>query len=241
MKPLTTKITAAIIAVCLIAPATALASSQPRDADANAMMFNGAYSRDEFVQKLTHGDGHTSAATLQAEYAKYGVTVASIKSNNIVNGTVTKEGRVIVAGKTVATDANSFGRSYMAGSVRVGDLWRRPTSVSFAQQSLPAYVSIKNGHFNFAIIKSCGNVVVATPLATKPVTRTVTKTVSVVQTNTQIVNVAAPQPVVASNTPLPQTGAAQSGAVGITAILIATWYYRQSRRRLKRALVPPVA
>jgi hypothetical protein len=55
----------------------------------------------------------------------------------------------------------------MPGSTKVNHqgavFYKRPPAVSFAQSSLPALVSMKDGHFQFAIIASCGNPVSAAP------------------------------------------------------------------------------
>jgi outer membrane biosynthesis protein TonB len=48
--------------------------------------------------------------------------------------------------------------------------YQRPPSVSFQMDALPAFVSMKDGRFQFAILASCGNAVMATPrvVASKP-------------------------------------------------------------------------
>lgn len=85
----------------------------------------------------------------------------------VVAGTVTKDGKVIVNGDVVATNAKTGGRQNMPGSTdRTNDcgtpFFERTPSVSFQQSSLPALVDMQNGKFQFAIINSCGNPVVAT-------------------------------------------------------------------------------
>src|SRR5947199_212533 len=71
-------------------------ADQPRDADSNAMVFSGAYSRSELVHKLQHGDGHHSASALQHDFDHFGITTASIMSSETINGTVTRTGNVLV-------------------------------------------------------------------------------------------------------------------------------------------------
>lgn len=76
----------------------------------------------------------------------------------------------------VATNAMTTGRQNMPGSTQDSSggvtFYRRPPSVSFQSASLPAFVVMNNGKFDFAIIASCGNPVTATPVAppkqTKP-------------------------------------------------------------------------
>jgi opacity protein-like surface antigen len=64
---------AVFIAMQLAVPTVAAAASMPRDKDANAMMWGGAYSASEFNHKLQQGDGHNSAATLQRDFKGFSV------------------------------------------------------------------------------------------------------------------------------------------------------------------------
>jgi hypothetical protein len=72
----------------------------------------------------------------------------------------------------VATNAMTAGRQYMSGSTMATSsgvtYFRRPPSVSFQSPSLPAFVVMTNGRFNYAIIASCGNPVTATPVSVTP-------------------------------------------------------------------------
>jgi hypothetical protein len=84
---------------------------------------------------------------------------------------VTKDGNVFVDGQSraVASNAVTGGRQNIAGSTVVNfqgvTFYQRPPSVSFQQSSLPAFVSMKNGSFQFAVIASCGNAVRANAIA----------------------------------------------------------------------------
>lgn len=135
-----------------------------RNCDANAMIYCGAYSKDELVRKMNQGDGRNSAANIQGLFDRYEVKPSDVRSTSTVNGEVRKDGTVWVAGKKVATNAYSYGRQNMAGSTKQGSLFKRPTSVSFEINSLPAYVHMTRGKFDWAIIKACGNMVTATPM-----------------------------------------------------------------------------
>lgn len=139
------------------------ASAAVKDCDANAIMWCGAYSKTEFAYKVVGGDQHNSAANLQAIYNAYSVSIEEMKL--AVNGTVAKNGNVVVNGKTVATGAKSIGRQYMPGSVKQHGVWLRSTQSSFKTDSLEAFVYTKDGVFQWAVLKSCGNVVVATPVS----------------------------------------------------------------------------
>jgi hypothetical protein len=154
----------------LVAPGLSNAGSQPRDADTNSIMYNGAYTKSEWLSKVKNGDTKNTAANLQQIYYSEGrgITEANFNSASTVEGTVYKDGRVVVGGKTVATGAQSIGRDFMEGSHQSGSVWERPTSVSFAADSIPAFVNMEGGTFRYAIIKSCGNPARATPVKPSP-------------------------------------------------------------------------
>ena len=168
---------ASLIVVSLITPALVTAStSQPRDNDTNAIMYGGAYSKSEWASNVSKGDSKNSASNLQQIYYNEGrgITNANFMASYTVDGTVFKDGHVEVDGKTVATGAKSVGRTNMTGSTKSGSVWERPTSVSFVADSIPAYVDMQNGEFHYAIIKSCGNPVKATPVKRPTPTPTAT-------------------------------------------------------------------
>lgn len=147
--------------------------SAQQDCDDNAIMRCGAQTRSELSQK-TIGD-------VTNIYGHYGIQKSHFSS--LVEGTVYKDGRIVVGNKTVATNAISTGRQNMPGSraVTAGGvgIYERPTSVSFNSASLPAFVRMVNGRFQYAIIKSCGNPTKGTPTAeSQPPKISISKTVS---------------------------------------------------------------
>ncbi len=255
----------AALLLCVSLPGLAAAQSQPRDTDNNAMVRGGAYTKQELVQKLNNGDGRHTGAFLTRDFSRRGVTVAEIQSADTVEGTVTDNGRIIVGGRTVATGARSYGRTNMPGSRQEGNLYSRPTSVSFASSSLPAFVYMPDGRFEYAIIKSCGNLTTATarPVAAvaQPVMTPVPQPsptpaptpapthITVVQTQkqTQVQANAAPtkqpapqrvQPVVAKSAPvLPETGTSLMALAALSAMIVAAWYYQRSRRAFRAAVM----
>lgn len=158
----------ALIIGGIIAPVTSVlaTTAQPRDNDANSILWGGCYTKQECVDKITKGDGHHTAANIQHIYYQEGrgITQASFMSGSTVDGTVYKDGRVVVNGQTVATGAKSIGRTNMPGSVKSGTVYERPTSVSFVANSIPAYVNMEGGTFHYFIIKSCGNAGTGTPV-----------------------------------------------------------------------------
>lgn len=243
------RISSRLIAVCLglivlFVPVAGLAASGPRDADSNAMVYNGAYSRAELAGKLKNGDGVHSAASLQQEFRSRGVTIAQIQSNNMVNGKVTKGGRVVVGDKTVATGARSWGREYIPGSKKDGNLYVRSTQASFKSPSLDAFVYMKDGVFQYAIIKACGNLVEAKAVA-KPAKKVTAKEpapapaapVVIVQQQQQQ-QIAAPAPAPAPEQTLPKTGpeAGLAAMLGTTAMGYTGWRYQRGRKQLADSL-----
>jgi len=191
-----------------------------RDCDANAIMWCGAYGKTEWAYKVVRGDGHNSAANIQAVYKAYGVGIDEMKV--AVDGKVTRDGKVIVNGKTIATGAKSVGRQYMPGSSKENGVWIRPTSVSF-KSDLEAFVYTKNGQFQWAVVKACGNVVTATPV-TKPVPVTPAQPT--------------PAPTPTPTPMLPETGMELpfAAALGTTSIGYGLRGYLRSKRQLVSAL-----
>lgn len=149
--------------------AGALSVSGGRDCDDNAVMHCGALSTDELKQK------HTGSGVVGI-FNHFGISETEISNigSTAQAGHVTRNGDVVVDGRVVATDAVTAGRQNMSGSTKVmaGGVafYKRPVSVSFAQERLPAFVVMKDGQFSYAILASCGN-----PVSAKPVKPPVTK------------------------------------------------------------------
>lgn len=150
----------ALFAVTTTSPSQASAAvsfNGTRNCDGNAVMYCGAMSTSEVTSKFN------ASATIRDIYSYFGINGQSIASMpaDAVAGQVTKSGDVVVNGQVVATNALTAGRSYIAGSARakVGDtvFYTRHPSVSFLNNSLSAFVVMKNGVFQFAVISSCGN------------------------------------------------------------------------------------
>lgn len=158
----------AMILFGTMVPAVTQAASQ--DCDANAVIWCGATSVGSLQHSYWNGDGHNSAASIEHIYAWFGITGSAINGMNTtsVNGTVTKSGQVLVGGKVVATGAVTGGRQNISGSTQESwggtTFWARKPSVSFLDNSLTAFVVMKNGQFQFAVLTACGNAVKATPV-----------------------------------------------------------------------------
>jgi hypothetical protein len=88
--------------------------------------------------------------------------------NGATNGEIYSNGNVYVAGQLVATGASTAGRNPLAcdpsSKANSAGVYVRNSSCSFLTSPLPAYVDMQNGVFQFAILSSCGNPVVATPV-----------------------------------------------------------------------------
>lgn len=144
-------------------------SSSSRDCDNNAVIRCGVGSVSELKQKLSSNSG---AAVIFAHFGISSQDISKLTNSNTAEGTVTKGGRVIVNGKTVATGAVTAGRQKMSGDTPVTKggmtFYERKPSTSFQSNSLKAFVvTDKDGKFLFAIIASCGNPVKANPTSPK--------------------------------------------------------------------------
>lgn len=151
-----------------LASAADVSIGGPSDCDDNAVIRCGAHSVAELVSD------YKSSSYVQKVYSAFGISGSDMAnlSNTAVAGRVTKGGDVFINGQStpVARHAVTGGRQDMPGStavtVRGATFFRRPPRVSFQQESLPAFVSMVNGQFQFAIIASCGNAVTAVAIPT---------------------------------------------------------------------------
>ncbi|HET8992074.1 MAG TPA: hypothetical protein VFN31_03520 [Candidatus Saccharimonadales bacterium] len=170
--------------------------------DSNAVLYCGAKSISSLIDKYTNGDGVNSAASIQHIYSYFNISGSDIRNMNsttaeekVVVGKVDKNGDVYDSNnKLVARGAMTAGRQNIAGSTQRSvdgtTFYTRPPSVSFAENSLPAYVVMDNGKFVFAILSSCGNPIMATaivpvekpkPVPAKPTTTATTTTNTTMQ------------------------------------------------------------
>jgi hypothetical protein len=169
------KLTSLLLAIFMVfglaavtRPVVALDVSSARDNDANAVIQGGCLTISECQQKFTND---RSVANI---FSCFHINAADMNNmtNNAVVGQVTDNNTVIVNGKVVANHAMTAGRQNIAGSSRstCGNepFFMRPPSVSFASSPLTAFVMMdSNNQFDFAILTSCGNPVIATPVKVK--------------------------------------------------------------------------
>jgi len=115
-------------------------------------------------------------------FSGMGITSDMVNKSTVKEGAVGKDGRVIVDGKVVATNAWSSGRTVMSHTTqRVKRTYNgtvyyeSPTSDSFRSSTLASYVFFdSNGRFQGAVILDCGNPVRATPTQPKPEPKDIT-------------------------------------------------------------------
>jgi hypothetical protein len=206
------------VALLIIFGAAFTEITRATDCDSNNVVHCGVSSPSAM------GSGFQEAGVADIfSWAGISQTDVNNMASQAVRGTVTKSGDVLVSGKLVATGAMTAGRQNIAGSTRMSiggtTFFVRPPSVSFLQSSLPAFVMMKNGQFDFAVIAACGNPVIATPVAPKPAPpqKTVVKTPPKVITKTVIV------PAPATPAPAQTQTQSQSQTVNVApAVLPAT-------------------
>jgi hypothetical protein len=120
--------------------------------------------------------GHATSPTVKKDYTDLktvydwaGVTSSAVSSMSTANtkvGTLYKDGRIVVDGKTVATNAwvsarftSGSGFTHVAGNV-----YARKTTTSFAESSAKVLVHFTNNQMDFALMTDCANAVKATPI-----------------------------------------------------------------------------
>jgi hypothetical protein len=175
------RITVLIAAVSIIIAAyVPLAKAwQPRDCDSNALIYCGTYSVSELNNKINHGTDKPYQSSKQLKHLFNTQGIYQAQFDNLSNGTVYKDGRVVVNGKVVHRNSYSMGRQWMPGSAKDNrfsyPVYWRPTRVSFASESIPAFVYVNyDGTMAYAIIKSCGNTVRGVGVKEKPETYNLT-------------------------------------------------------------------
>lgn len=167
--------------------------------------------------------GHASSPTvkkdytdIQAVYTWAGATSGMVSGMNTTNtkvGTLYRDGRIVVDGKVVATDAWVSARfTNGAGFTKIGDgVYARKTTTSFANASSKVIVYFNaDGKMVFASMVECANAVKATPKETpktpeKPTKPETPKTPETPQTPVTPVTTT-PTPVQPVATELPKTG-----------------------------------
>ncbi len=170
-------ITAAVLGIGAFHLASAQAQNLniggARDCDSNAVMYCGASSVDQLINKYNHGDARNRSGSIKNIFNHFGIQQSEVQSMNkasthVERGKVTKSGNVYDgSGKLVATNALTAGREYIPGSTKVNrngtTFYTRHPRVSFLSNSLEAYVVKVDGRFSYAILAACGNPVTGHP------------------------------------------------------------------------------
>src|SRR3990170_5554552 len=86
-------------AALFLVPFLGRAASEPRDFDSNAVVFGGAFSKDELISKINNGDGRNNDLKQVFYNENRGITEQGIR--NSVDGVVKKDGTVWASGKQV--------------------------------------------------------------------------------------------------------------------------------------------
>lgn len=135
----------------------------------NDIIYGGVSSQSELRNAYQNGDGRNSASNIQAIFSE-AIGVNSVNDfTGMKEGTVHRDGRVRVDGTTVATDAQSSGRLNFRDSKPLGDTgaYYHRTDIRFSSSTTQLPVLVKfddRGEYEFAVIKNCGNPVIAEPV-----------------------------------------------------------------------------
>jgi hypothetical protein len=152
---------------------SALTLKASRDCDSYAIIHCGALSTAELKTDY-------KLSGVAPIYKHFGITATDIDhiGAQAVAGRVYDTGKVKVGGKVVATKAITAARKFVKGShkVNVGGhtYYVRYVSSELSRTSEAAFVVMKNGVFDYAIMGPCGNPVMATAKVTAPTPNTPT-------------------------------------------------------------------
>ncbi len=135
----------------------------------NDVIYGGVSNQADLRQKFDHGDGRNSASNIQAIFREALGVRSSSELMGMSWGYVYRDGRVVVDGKTVATDAKSSGRINFRNSKPLGNTgaYYHDTDIRFSSgvNRLRALVKLDSkGEYKFAVIANCGNPVIAKPV-----------------------------------------------------------------------------
>jgi hypothetical protein len=137
------------------------------DCDQNAIIYCGTGSASQFIAQVRKNDSKNGHHDLQTVYAHYGLE--STDYDKFVSysrpGTAYKDGRIVVDGKVVATDAESIGRlskSYSHPKVIGGVTYYESRAQDvFKSDSIPVMAMFNSkGVLQFAVLTSCGNPII---------------------------------------------------------------------------------
>ncbi len=125
------------------------------DCDTVAIIKCGVFSASALQEKAAVGD-------VPRVYRAFDISQADLEGK-FVSGIVWRDGRVTVDGETVATGAKTAGRNFGGTPIPNTDGAGIYSTSKFVTEGQTAFVRMVDGKFDFAVIKSCGNPVTATP------------------------------------------------------------------------------
>ena len=139
--------------------------SAAQDCDSNAVIYCGFSSASDFISTVRNNDSKNGHHDLQTIYAAYGLEPASYDKfvSSALPGTAYKDGTIKVSGVTVATGAQSIGRSSKSYShpktiAGAGTFYESRAQDVFKSDSIPVTVLFNDkGVMQFAVLQSCGN------------------------------------------------------------------------------------
>ena len=157
-----------ITTLCLTLTLGIQGRAHANDCDANAIMHCGTGTASQFIAKVKANDDQAGHHDLQPIYAHYGLEPADYDRfvTSARPGTAYKDGRIVVDGLTVATNAKSVGRlasyqgsgSFSTSIAGAGTVYGNTNNQAFAAASIPVMVLFNaKGVVQFAVLTSCGN------------------------------------------------------------------------------------
>jgi hypothetical protein len=169
-------------------------ASAAQDCDNNAIIFCGFSSPGDFMSKVqVANDGH-GHADLQSVYAAYGLSPSMYGQfvTSARQGTVFKDGRIVVDGQVVGTSSRTIGRiasfqgaGFFSQNINNVTYFGNSTQQAFAAASIPATVLFNSqGVMQFAVLNSCGNPVSAAKVTPSFACNALNKTAVAGQPNT---------------------------------------------------------
>jgi len=134
----------------------------------NDIIHCGFSSNSDFISTVKSNNSGNGHSDLKPIYDYYGLASADYSRfvTSAKSGTAYKDGRIIVDGQVVATNAKSVGRlasyqgaGYFSKNIPgAGTLYGNTNDRAFASNSLPVTVLFNSkGEVEFAVIDSCGN------------------------------------------------------------------------------------
>ena len=145
---------ASLISLANVSTSYAAVDDTP-DCDNVAIIRCGVSSPRDMRQKAAQGD-------VPKVFNAMNISQGDLKGG-YENGVVWRDGRVTVDGKVVATGAMTAGRNFGGTAINGTKNAGTYSTSKFVTEGQTAYVKMIDGKFSFAVIKSCGNPVSATP------------------------------------------------------------------------------